>query len=296
MFAFMMRTSSQTIEFALKQLRLVTILWWGLCLPVQAQTPSFSPPSLPPLPGAPSANTVVSPMAAAPPSPGNVALPPVDMPSLAGGPSTVAKPAQPNADKPANALADLPPPMPESSEHITSAPTTNVAPPIAVNAPTIPTLAPPAQMGELAPPPSPDAAKSANNNAKNIGKPALPLLNFGSNDEEKKPKKPEVKSWQTVLAPAIIPPKTNFNYRRQILPSTVSRPSYTLDNEHLPPSVTREDYARLLANRAAANDVVATRALLNAGADNKDMALAAAQSTGARDTAQLLMARGARMY
>ena len=131
-----------------------------------------------------------------------------------------------------------------------------------------------------------------------MGKPALPPLNFGNNASKKsdKPEKPEVKSWQTVLAPAIIPPKTNFNYKRQILPSTISQPSYNHDNEHLPPSVTREDYARLLANRAAANDVVATRALLNAGADNKEMALAAAQTAGAQDTARLLMARGARLY
>lgn len=291
----MVRTSSQYFEFTLKQLRLVTILWWGLCLPVQAQTPSFSPPSLPPLPGvpsvnapaAPSVNVPTVPSAANPTQPKLAALPSVDMPSLSDNAAAVAKPAIATPPAPtATSLADLPPPAPESSERVTSALTALAPPPIALVAdPAVPALLPP-----------PGSGTPKINEVKAVGKPVLPPLNFGSNEGDEKPKKPQPKSWQTVLAPAIIPPKTNFNYKRQILPSTISRASYGPDNQHLPPAVMREDYARLLANRAAANDLVATRALLNAGADNKDMALAAAQSAGAQDTARLLVARGARFY
>ena len=297
MFAFMVRTSSQYFEFTLKQLRLVTILWWGLCLPVQAQTPSFSPPSLPALPGVPSVNTPAAPSATTPNAPAAsnptqpklAALPTVDMPSLSDNGTAATKPAIATPPAP-NVLADLPPPAPESSERVTSAPTALVPPPIALVAnPVVPPLVP-------ALPAPPGSGAPQINEAKAVGKPVLPPLNFSSNEGDEKPKKPQPKSWQTVLAPTIIPPKTNFNYKRQMLPSTISRTSYGLDNQHLPPAVMREDYARLLANRAAANDLVATRALLNAGADDKDMALAAAQSAGAHDTARLLVARGARSY
>ena len=284
MLAFMMRMLIQDIEFYLKRIRLVTILLWGLCLPVHAQTPSFSVPSLPSIPQAPAAK-----------SPTSLALPMVESPTLAGDvKKTVESTAEPAAPNP---LADLPPPLPESSERITSAPTTVTPPPLVLNAPA-PIAPPPAEVGALSLPlpPAVDTPKTARND-KALGKPVLPpSLDFGSNEDNKKPQKPELKSWQTVLAPSVIPPRTNFNYRRQILPSTISRASYSTDNDHLPLAVMREDYARLLANRAAANDVAATRALLNAGADNRNMALAAAQSAGAGDTAQLLLARGARSY
>jgi hypothetical protein len=292
MLIFMMRTLFQAIEFDLKRIRLVTILLWGLCLPVHAQTPSFSAPSLPSLPSVPQAPAAKSPT--------SLALPMVEAPASPGdvkktAVAPVAPPAAPNP------LADLPPPLPESSERITSAPTTATPPPLVLSE-SAPMAPPPTEVGALPLPlpPVADASNDASRTArhdKSVGKPVLPPpLDFGSNEDKKKPEKPELKSWQTVLAPSVIPPQTNFNYRRQMLPSTISRASYSPDNDHLPPAVMREDYARLLANRAAANDVVATRALLNAGADNRNMALAAAQSTGARDTAQLLLARGARSY
>lgn len=112
------------------------------------------------------------------------------------------------------------------------------------------------------------------------------------------PEKP-IRTWETRLAPSIIPTKTRFNYRRQVLPDAIYRTHYSRENAHLPTSVSREYYVQLLFNRVAANDVNATRALLNRGiavniTDTSGMtALDVARRYGASDTARLLRARGA---
>jgi hypothetical protein len=112
--------------------------------------------------------------------------------------------------------------------------------------------------------------------------------------------KPKVKTWASKLAPSVIPKKTNFNYKREILPEVIYTTQYSRDNQHLPIRVTRDDYERLLFASIAKNDVEATRALLNAGtglaATNEvgETPLTAAKRVGAADVAALLVARGAK--
>lgn len=113
------------------------------------------------------------------------------------------------------------------------------------------------------------------------------------------PAAPKTRTWETKLAPAIIPPKMNFNYRRQVLPDMIYRTSYDRENQHLPTRVTREDYAQLLVQRVAANDINGTRALLNEGLSVNTLdgygqsLLSVARRSGAHDTERLLIARGA---
>ncbi len=107
------------------------------------------------------------------------------------------------------------------------------------------------------------------------------------------------KTWETTLAPAIIPTKTNFNYKRALLPNAIYRTDYNKNNRHLPRRVTRDDYARLLFSSVTKNDLTTTRALLNAGVSlkatnmNGETPLQLARRMGAEQVAQLLIARGA---
>lgn len=118
-------------------------------------------------------------------------------------------------------------------------------------------------------------------------------------DVEAPPPAPKTRTWETRLAPAVIPPKMNFNYRRQVLPDAIYRTSYDRENQHLPTRVTREDYAQLLVQRVAANDINGTRALLNEGLSvntidgSGQSLLSVARRSGAHDTERLLIARGA---
>ena len=110
---------------------------------------------------------------------------------------------------------------------------------------------------------------------------------------------PKVKTWLTKLAPSVIPPKTNFNYKREVLSEAIYSTSYSSDNSHLPRRVTREDYANLLFSSVEHNNLDATRALLNAGTGLQvtnsagETPLMVAQRAGAVDVAELLVARGA---
>lgn len=113
-----------------------------------------------------------------------------------------------------------------------------------------------------------------------------------------KDKKPTKKSWETVLAPSIIPPVTNFHYKRELLPSQIYDTYYSKQNDHLPHRLTREDYEQQLFSSVARNDVETTRALLNAGtginaltADGQTP-LMLAERMGAADVAALIAARG----
>ncbi len=111
---------------------------------------------------------------------------------------------------------------------------------------------------------------------------------------------PKGKTWETRLEPSITPPKTNFNFKRVVLPEVIYRSDYSRDNNHLPRRMTRDDYADLLFGSVARNDVEATRALLNAGTgvdvttESGETPLALANRAGAVDVAALLVARGAR--
>lgn len=111
--------------------------------------------------------------------------------------------------------------------------------------------------------------------------------------------KPHVKTWKTSLAPTSTPPTTNFNYKRHLLSQVVYKKEYDKYNSHLPVLVTREDYANLLFNSVANDDLDATRALLNAGVSLKatnpygETPLTLAKRLGATQVAALLEARGA---
>ncbi len=111
-------------------------------------------------------------------------------------------------------------------------------------------------------------------------------------------KKPSTKTWLTKLAPAIVPPETSFNYRREVLPPTIYRDAYAARNRHLPRAVMRQDYEQLLFASVTRNDVETARALLNAGTNINAMAvtgetpLMVARRIGAHATAELLYARG----
>ncbi len=112
--------------------------------------------------------------------------------------------------------------------------------------------------------------------------------------------KPKVQTWMTKLAPAIIPPRTNFIYRRVLLPEEIYATRYeNKENRHLPFRETREDYEALLFSAVQNNDIDATRALLNVGTGLEitngfgETPLMVAKRSGAMDVAQLLVARGA---
>jgi hypothetical protein len=112
--------------------------------------------------------------------------------------------------------------------------------------------------------------------------------------------KPAPKSWETTLAPTALNKTTNFNYKRHVLPESIYAKQYSKANRHLPSRMTRQDYSRLLLQSVARNDLEATRALLNAGANLNvrnaygETPLALAKRAGARDVAALLVARGGR--
>jgi hypothetical protein len=107
------------------------------------------------------------------------------------------------------------------------------------------------------------------------------------------------KTWETTLAPSIIPAQTKFNYKRALLPAAIYRADYDKNNRHLPRRVTRDDYTSLLFTSVAKNDLNTTRALLNAGVSLKatnpygETPLQLARRMGAEQVAQLLIARGA---
>lgn len=307
-----MRKIFQNIGIYKQNYWLVTILAGGLCFASQAQTPSFSKDGLPPLPPPPLAATpsipltpdpvkpvsAAEPLSKALPYPEFAALPPIPEPTAPGTGTPFNKPVPPaiaTGGGPSDAppaivsppLAELPPPLPESS----------APPPVGTNLPAAETalanplpLPPPLGLE----PPSLDRA-SPIISASPTSVSTLPEVTVAT-------KKPSIKSWKTVLAPTVIPTQTNFNYRRVILPGTIYRSAYDADNRHLPTAVTREQYVALLFQRVAANDVEATRTLLNTGLSpdepgaSGETPLSVARRAGAADTAALLVARGARGY
>lgn len=129
-----------------------------------------------------------------------------------------------------------------------------------------------------------------------LGGPGLGALTFPT---IKVVREKEVKTWETRLAPTVKIPKTKFNYRRVVLSEKVYRGAYDYDNAHLPRRMTREEYANMLFNSIARNDVETTRTILNEGTAVHvttafgETPLQFARRAGATEVAQLLIARGA---
>lgn len=307
-FTLYMSKRSQVIEI----IRLVTLLMGGLgAASANAQAPTFSPPTLPPIPGAPgTVNTgTVAPI---PSSPGIISPPALEIerpqnpanPSLSDLTSVPALNANAQnqfttpATPPSDSLADLPPPVAPEAGDLTAGAAmplpSAIMPP---NLPDLPTAMTPPPMPGLLPPPPTVAAIPAPIPAPTT----LADIDVGA-DTVKTPAKEAGprKSWQTTLAPTSQAYDTKFNYRRALLPGAIYRVQYDRFNEHLPTRVTRTDYERMLFESAARNNIDGTRALINAGTDinaknpNGETPLAVARRFGAVDTVALLEARGAR--
>lgn len=293
-------------------LRLVTLITVGWGLQAQAQPTDFSLPplpnmatsnpngltgSMPPLPNSPIAPNAGAQKTTATPSEVADQPAPVAIPELANLPT----PVDPNAPTttatettPTTTAGVTPAPLPPvasegtdmvAGESTPDAPA-SAAPPINVSAP-------PMSLPGLSFPTAPPSGSTQTASTQSPMTTSLPEVSVDA------PAAPRARTWKTTLAPAVIPPKTNFNYRRQILPDAIYRKQYDRENAHLPLQVTREDYAQLLIQRVAANDINGTRALLNEGLSvnttdgSGQSLLGVARSSGARDTERLLIARGA---
>lgn len=285
-----------------RQLRLVTLITVGWGLQAQAQPTDFSLPplpnmatnnpsgltgSMPPLPNSPIApNSGAKKDTSTPAKVANL-LAPVAFPELANLPT----PTDPAA---AEATAEATPPVIDESTDTVASDNTS-GDPVESAPPALAVSAPPATLPGLDFPvaPPPGTTKTASANALPSSPTSLPEVSVDA------PAAPKVRTWKTTLAPAVVPPRTTFNYRRQILPDAIYRKQYDRENAHLPLQVTREDYAQLLIQRVASNDLNGTRALLNEGLSvnttdgSGQTLLSVARRTGARDTERLLIARGA---
>ena len=240
--------------------------------------PAASPPaiSMPALPSVPQTLTPASPSAAVAPLPGTANAGTATKGSETP-PTTTDLPDYATPPEPADTTA-LPTPTPVAG----GLPPLGGLPPISgIEIPG----APPAASTALVPSPS---ELFGDGNALTI--PEIRVV------REKAP----LKTWQTKLAPAIIPPKTNFIYKRELLPEAIYRSAYGKENRHLPARATREQYEWLMFTSIAKNDVETTRSLLNAGTSLKainmygETPLMFAERTGARDVAALIQARGGR--
>jgi hypothetical protein len=197
-------------------------------------------------------------------------------------------------------IPDLPPigergqafvPLPEPVNGVDSS---RPAPAIALPEPSNGGINLPATVTGL-PAPAPATGTPAATGTSAVTAPAAPGLFIA-----RKSMLPEgVKTWQVPLKQAIVPPKTNFNFRRQILPREIYAASYDRANTHLPLRREQEQYDYWLFLAASANDINATRALLNYGRNPNqtntegDTLLIVAVRHKAFDTARLLIARGA---
>jgi hypothetical protein len=312
-----MKYFSQITGKQLKQLGFVTLVVGGLCVEAFAQSPTVSSPGLPPLPSLPALANNNAP-----------AAPTLNIPATPQAPTLAALPIVPLAPAAANVTAANDPsfqPVKLPALEVVKTPVASAQPSVAT-APVAEPAAPSAEATEaaaaakasgVAPVADGSNATPAVAGLPPLGVPGLPPLglplpNGGAVEngvaavslpevhvDQEKPK-PKILSWQTKLAPAIVAPKTNFIYKREVLPEAIYRESYDRENSHLPNRVTRKDYENLLFASVAQNDINTTRALLNAGtgieATNEagETPLAIAKRSGAMDVAALLTARGAR--
>ena len=307
------------MEVIARQLRLVTLITVGWCLQAQAQPTDFS---LPPLPDISAANPNGS-IGSAPPIPSRPIAPnvgaqkvtvvpeatemPVAIPELAdlpipaaptpvGATATVGTKTDATATEAKTTETSEAPALPAVAEATDNVAGEVAAPVLSATPPSLTVSAPPSTLPGLSLPVPPAGVGAAPANAPvAIASTTLPEV-----DVQGPPKfKMGGRTWTSKLAPSYQPKITNFNYRRQVLPDAIYRKSYDRDNSHLPRQVTRDDYARLLVERVASNDINATRALLNEGLsvnttdDAGQTLLAVARRYGATDTERLLIARGA---
>lgn len=287
----------------------MTLIVGGLCANALAQSPTLSTtaiPALPPLPGLSALGASNPPAPAsvnipkAPAAPSLAALPVIPQaPSVNSPPATLEKLPElaviknaPAAPVLANPVAEAAPPSPEEAEAAAAALASGATAPTidANNGGTLP----PQGLPEL---PIPNLNDPSNQGIAGAGLPAVSLPEIQVDQVKPKPK---VKTWLGKLAPTVIPPKTNFNYKRAVLPEVIYTTEYSPDNQHLPLRVTRDDYENLLFASVTQNDIETTRALLNAGTgiqvtnEAGETPLAVAERAGAVDVAALLVARGAK--
>jgi len=94
-------------------------------------------------------------------------------------------------------------------------------------------------------------------------------------------------------------PLDRFNYRKQRLPETIYKKEYESRNRHLPRARYPDDYDRAAFSAAAANNLDALRALVNAGRDinmrnaHGETLVMVATRHNAHDTLRYLLAKGA---
>ena len=307
-----MSSNVQIFEFQLKKRSIFMLLIAGVCASAFAQAPALSLPSLPALPEVkypeiatiPSLPPVNLPTASS-------ALPPLPSISTAGAPlpSLGGLPSLPGVESPFGQSAPKPiqgSPTPLVLNGITEEPAPATNPENAAGLPaTIPTIpdvqvdatATPGAMPVGGMPALPLPGEQMTDAALPTPAAAMPIFDFsqGSVSEEA-----PAKTWGTTLAPSITLKETDFNYKRHLLSETIYRTQYDKYNRHLPRRVTRDEYANLLFNSVAKNDLNTTRALLNAGvslsATNPygETPLMLAQRLGATQVAELLLARGAK--
>lgn len=283
----------------------------GLCLSAYAQLPA---PSLPSLPAPVIDSSVIPPVVGA-----SATLPEINLPSLPNIDNNKLDGAELSgmAMEKANAIAPVLPPLPPVVKDDTGAVSAmpDLPPPIggkqvlpaAAVAPMVPEVTVNAKL-----PVAPEPADLAGDQLSlplpgqpNMEEPEASKAIVEQEDKDQKlfakdlEGRAQPKSWQTKLIPQVSPVKTDFNYKRQILPLQISRTEYSKDNRHLPPRMMREDYVTLLFTSVAKNDLEGARALLNAGtslsATNRygETPLQFARRLGASNVAALLEARGA---
>lgn len=321
-----MKRMVQYTEIVKKIAWLSTVAIVGASTAVYAQNTSSTALAIPPLPPIPSpGGSAVAPIPL-PPSMANIPSATEKKPE-----EQVTKTAAPlpppipgGSDKIAGSVSVTAAQAPSIPAAATSSATPTAAP-----ATTAATTAPPPPLGGLPPPPTADTAAKPADAKDTASKQVDAQSSAGKEDEDITPlpasfterlkaaptgivlppalKLPKVhehaitrpRTWHAKLKPVVKPRSISFNYRRQLLPGTIYKPSYDAENRHLPTAVTGEDYDRWFLESVANNDINATRALLDRGRDANmvnaegDTVLVMALRYGAYDTARLLLARGA---
>ena len=132
---------------------------------------------------------------------------------------------------------------------------------------------------------------------------ALTIPSGGEVVAEKEKKAEKIPSWKQPLKPSSVPVKTDYEFRRTMLPSTIYRNEYDPANRTLPTARTNALYDHYFLLAVARNDLNGIRAMLANGyrdvnifnADG-DTALIVAIRHNAIAAARLLIARGADPY
>ena len=257
-------------------------------IPIPGAAQPSSPAATPASADATKASTAPAmPTAVAAPAPAAPAIPQAPALPLPGGGDKVANPNPPAlpipASTPTATAAVVPPP-----------------PPLAIGG--LPLLSPPSAAASPADIKPDDAPKSLSFNEKLKTAPGGIVLPPPVKLPPVHPNANRKQTWKTKLKPVLEPRAITFNYKQQLLPPPLSQAAYDRDNLHLPPALYAQDIDQLLLESAAVNDINGVRAALDAGRSANvvnamgDPALVVAIEAGAREAAQLLIARGADPY